>query len=85
MIRKWFLLLLFLATSVSAQVSDDFSDGDFSNNPTWTGETNFFQVTNQELQSNGPNGTDTIFLVTSSSVAMNCEWRFYHRLEFNPS
>ncbi len=83
------ILLFFLVFCFAyGQVSDDFSDGDFTNNPAWTGNTNLFIVnTQRQLQSNG-SGTDTIFLATANSY-LNAsgltEWRFWVKLDFSPS
>ncbi|MBQ3833578.1 MAG: hypothetical protein II815_10440, partial [Bacteroidales bacterium] len=50
------VILLLLGFGASAQVNggftDDFSDGDFTENPQWTGETTKFQVNGGELQLN---------------------------------
>ena len=49
--RPHFLLFIipFLYVSLHAQLIDDFSDGDFLNNPTWQGDTsNFIINTNNQ-------------------------------------
>jgi len=52
---KNFVLLIAIITGVQiahAQVlQDDFSDGNFTNNPTWLGNSTDFVVTTGELQS----------------------------------
>jgi hypothetical protein len=82
------LLLLFLAACLmplSAQVQDDFSDGNLSANPAWGGETGLFEVTNGELQSNGPAATDTLYISTASTRLASTEWRLYMRYDQAPS
>ncbi|MEZ4775265.1 MAG: lamin tail domain-containing protein [Bacteroidia bacterium] len=78
---------LLLATHfLSAQFSDDFSDGEFLQNPVWSGEQTHFLVTsNGELQSAGTPATDTIHLSIPNLGIHNMEWRFYLRYEFAPS
>ncbi|MCR5644853.1 MAG: lamin tail domain-containing protein [Bacteroidales bacterium] len=50
--KKILLLFLILPLCTSAQVVDDFSDGDFTANPAWSGtDTAFIVNTNLELQS----------------------------------
>lgn len=80
------LALLFSLLPVQAQLFDDFSDGDFTQNPAWTGDTGLFQVnSNFELQSNGNPANDTIYLATASSRIDATEWRFRVRYNFGPS
>ncbi|MBD3639325.1 MAG: lamin tail domain-containing protein [Crocinitomicaceae bacterium] len=68
------------------QFSDDFEDGDFSNAPTWTGNTaNFIVNGNNELQLNAPAVTDTSYLSVPTTNISNTTWDFYVRMEFNPS
>jgi hypothetical protein len=80
----WGCTLLFF--SLTAQVQDDFSDGDFTSNPAWTGDTDRFQVNaDLELQSNGLSANDVIYLATSSSRLNDTEWRIHLRYDFDPS
>jgi hypothetical protein len=71
-----------LASPAHAQWSDDFSDGDFTNDPAWTGSTSLFHVLPDEgrmwLASAGAARADTIYLATESSIAFGT-WRFRFR------
>src|SRR5688572_16370078 len=83
-------LLLFLFLSLPffaiAQLQDNFSDGDFTANPTWTGDVSLFTVNAaQQLQSNGPAATATGYLVTPSEVNIGAEWEFWVNLKFATS
>jgi hypothetical protein len=70
---------------IQGQFSDDFSDGNFSINPTWSGDTGEFKVSSsKQLQLNG-SGTDTSFLVTQNTSLVNAEWSFYIKQSFNSS
>ena len=60
--KKTLLLLLLLPFSLLAQVSDDFADGDFTQNPTWSGTTDKYIVnSNLQLQLNAE-GEGTAYL-----------------------
>ena len=75
-----------LTFSLQAQFTDDFSDGDFTSNPTWSGDVSEFQIsTANELQSNGPAANATLHLVTPSTQFQNTIWEFWVKLEFSPS
>lgn len=81
-----FFCLCFFSTLSAQNWSDNFSDGDFSSGTKiWTGETSLWQVSSGMLRSNGPAATDTIYLSTPSTHALDVQWEFYVRLAFNPS
>jgi len=68
-----------------AQVFDDFTDGDFTENPTWFGTgTNFMVNNNQQLQSTGTD-TGEAWLATVIAKPRNDEWCFWIREAFSPS
>lgn len=71
-----------------AQLQDDFSDGDFTNNPTWTGNTDRYIVNAEgELQLNhiDADGTTVSYLSVPANTANLTNWEFKVRLEFAPS
>ncbi|MFK8038692.1 MAG: lamin tail domain-containing protein [Crocinitomicaceae bacterium] len=79
-------LLLSVTLLNYAQILDNFSDGDFTSNPIWVGETTNFEIdANNQLHLNAPAVTDTAYLVTSNSFVDNTEWTFSVDLDFNPS
>ncbi len=79
-------ILVFLPLVALGQFTDAFTDGDFSNNPTWQGEEANFEVdANDALRLNAPAVTDKSFLYTSSIAIDTASWQCYVRMEFNPS
>lgn len=76
------LLPLFLA----AQLTDDFSDGNFTDDPSWLGDVDKFTVTNGELQLQDTEaGTAALYLPAATSTDASTSWAFFIRLEFAPS
>jgi hypothetical protein len=78
-----FVCLRLLAAQ--AQVIDDFSDGDISQNPVWVGDDTLFQVNAAKQLQSKATGAGDIHLATASNAATNAEWRFWIRLAFSPS
>ncbi|MBA3707054.1 MAG: lamin tail domain-containing protein, partial [Bacteroidetes bacterium] len=80
-------LLLFSPLLASAQITDNFSDGDFSHNPLWTGDTTEFTVnTSQQLQLNNTTaGASYLSTASANSFLDNTEWHFYIKQSFSPS
>ncbi|MGI9173923.1 MAG: Ig-like domain-containing protein, partial [Rhodothermales bacterium] len=77
-------LLSLLAQTSAAQVTDAFSDGDFTSDPAWTGTTEQWTVTpvdgDPALRSNGLAEADTIYLATPSGVSSGT-WAFTFRYD----
>jgi len=83
---KYLLALICLCFSfiVDAQVSDKFTDGDFTQNPTWNGDIGDFEVLANQLHLLST-GTDTSTLSTANTEINDAEWSFWFRLSFAPS
>ena len=89
MIRNFFsciFLFLFTGFIANAQLSENFNDGDLSNNPVWSGGTSDFTVNPYfQLQSYNNVANSNYFLSTPNSLATNAQWEFYIQILFNPS
>lgn len=83
------LSLCLLSARLSAQLTDDFSDGDFTANPEWFGNTGRFTVNNGELQLMDSNpasdNTTYLYLPAPTSIGEVTTWEAYIRMEFAPS
>ena len=82
------LLILFLLICKCAfsQVNDGFDDGNFTLQPSWTGDTGSFAVnTAGVLQSNVSPAAGIAFLATGNKLSLSVRWEFYIRLDFDPS
>ena len=84
--RYVFFFLVFSPFFADSQVSDSFSDGDFSNTPVWNGDAVQFKInTSGQLQLNS-SGSDTSALSTPFlSTLSDNEWRFWVKMAFAPS
>ncbi len=83
--RRFIILLFLFPLLISAQVSDDFEDGDFTQNPSWLGTQEKFRInTNKQLQLND-SIVGSAYLVTMNSMATDVEWRCWVKLSFSPS
>ena len=84
------LLILMIPLPSLAQVYDDFSDGDFTDNPVWIGTESLFVVNEaKQLQLNAETAGDA-WLFCDADVASGVsngefEWRFWLREAFSPS
>jgi hypothetical protein len=84
-ITIFFYLLLYTSVGFS-QISENFNDGDFSNNPSWIGNTADFIVnTTYQLQSNNTVANSSFYLSTGNSLSTSAQWEFWVRIAFNPS
>ena len=89
--RIKFLSYLFFTVifqqSVNAQFADDFSDGDFTANPTWSGTSADFIVnTSQQLQLNQTIASASYLSAPNASATLDgMEWNVWVKQTFSPS
>lgn len=85
---KSFVYATFLVISAPgfSQFNDDFTDGDFTSNPVWKGDSAHFTVNpDLQLQLKAPAVTGKSYLYTASSVTAGGVWNFRLQTDFNPS
>ncbi len=80
-----FIFFFIFSISIFAQLSENFSDGNFSDNPTWLGDDNNFIVnSDSELQLN-TSGADTSVLYTAVEIPDSTVWEIDFKMDFAPS
>jgi len=83
--KKLLLCLLLLPLPLLAQITDDFSDGDFTQNPAWSGTADKFIVnSNLQLQLNAEEAGEA-YLSLPITEYESMEWQFWIREAFSPS
>ncbi len=78
-------LTLVNAYVCNAQFTDNFSDGDFTANPVWTGNDSKFSVEVGRLKLTAPAIAETAYLSTVSTAVDHASWEFFVQMNFNPS
>lgn len=80
------IVILFVLTQCCfGQLNDNFSDGEFTNNPTWVGDNSKYTVNAGKLKLQAPAVAETAFLSTTSLAIHNASWEFYLQMDFSPS
>ncbi len=79
------IVLLVLSLYVKADFSEDFSDNELDNNPTWVGNKTAFGVNGYGQLQSKVNGAATSYLSTLSDVNGEAEWTFFCRITTNTS
>ena len=89
--RTLIFVMLFVASffcGAYAQFSESFSDGNFIQDPVWTGDVNKFVIATDyqlQLKDNSADKTGPACLSTPSTRVMNTSWEFWVRMDFNPT
>ncbi|MGE5108427.1 MAG: lamin tail domain-containing protein [Sphingobacteriales bacterium] len=70
-----------------AQLTENFGDDDYTNNPSWITSSPADWIVNasQQLQSNNQVASSTFYISTASTLATIAQWEFYSQLTFNTS
>lgn len=80
------ILLIFCTISAYSQINDGFTDGNFTVNPSWFGDTSKLDINASfELWHNAPPVTSNSFFYINSTYMGNTTWEFLCRMDFNPS
>ncbi len=81
------IIALLVGINSFAQVTENFSDGDFTSNPTWSGDAAEFTVnTSNQLQLNATvAGASYLSTAATFTSLNNMEWRCYVKQTFPPS
>ncbi|WP_277479278.1 lamin tail domain-containing protein [Catalinimonas alkaloidigena] len=73
-------------STLKAQFSDDFGDGDHTANPAWIGNTDKYEIDGaQKLHLNAPAETSFAYISTSSNAIGESEWLWHTEISENPS
>lgn len=83
---KYLGFLLLFISPLYGQISDDFSDGNFTENPTWFGKREHFEITpEKKLRLKAPRTSGSSYLYVKSPRLENTSWELSFQLDFNPS
>ena len=83
---RFFILIVLFPVVCSAQISEDFSDGNFTTSPVWIGTTGKFSVDESfMLQLTAPAEESEAWLFTESSTIEQARWSVRVVMDFNPS
>jgi hypothetical protein len=79
------IFMYFLPLFSFGQVLDDFSDGNFTENPSWSGTTGNFKINEYfQLQSNAPT-TSVSYLFTPSEAFYDAQWQAWFKINYSTS
>jgi hypothetical protein len=87
-LKKTLVLLAFISSALVcySQINENFSDGDFTNNPSWLpDDPNNWTVVSEQLRSNSAIASSSFYISTASAKAINTQWEFFIQLQFNTS
>ena len=72
---KYLILALLSSHCIMAQISEDFSDGNFTQNPEWFGNTSHFEIDSlNRLHLIAPTVTANSYLCFESNLLENTIW-----------
>ncbi|MBP6977009.1 MAG: lamin tail domain-containing protein [Bacteroidales bacterium] len=83
--RTIFIILSLVTLTTRAQLVDDFSDGNFSSDPEWIGQSESFRVNPEGQLQLFTSGSGTAALATASVLCDSTEWHFRIKMGFSPS
>ncbi len=80
------IVFLFFVFFSKAQISESFTDGDYTSNPTWTvSSATDFSVNAGQLKSANTTTNSAFYISTTNTLTSNCTWEFWVNLQFATS
>jgi hypothetical protein len=79
------IALQIISQQMFGQFLDDFSDGNFSSTPAWSGTDSKFIIDSLQLRLQAPPANEFAYLTTPSNAIDQASWEFSVGMEFNPS
>ncbi len=70
---------------MQAQIVENFSDGNFTNNPIWVGDTAKFRINDAKILQTNALSAGTARIFTNYTVPDSLFWTFWMNLDFEPS
>ena len=85
--KKYFIatFLMLFALYLQAQFIENFTDGNFTDNPAWQGDNDRYVVNGSFELQNMDTAAGSSYLSVPAVTADSTTWEFYFRLEFDPS
>ena len=83
--NKLLIIFFLFPLVITAQITENFTDGNFTSDPVWSGDDTEFRVnSNYQLQTDGVSA-DTSILTLQAYFNGSTEWDIWVRLSFSPS
>ncbi len=79
------VVICFFPVTVFSQLNDDFSDGNFSDDPPWIGSLDKFQINSSNQLQLVSDEAGIAYLSTENNLINDIEWHFWVKLSFSPS
>ena len=79
-------IFILVSITVTAQLDDRFNDGNFFQQPRWSGTDTVWMINAQhQLQTNSTVPNSTFYISTVNTKATMTQWEFWVKISFNPS
>ncbi|MDD3079838.1 MAG: hypothetical protein PHH37_12155 [Paludibacter sp.] len=83
--RVKLFFLIFVPIFVNAQVSEDFSDGNITENPVWKGDLSAFRVNEEKQLQSTATSTSVSSVFTTSESFDNASWECWVKIDYTTS
>jgi len=85
LIKRWVYVIVLIPLLCEGQLSDDFSDGNYTSDPLWAGDVQKFRVNDAFQLQLDDEGAGNAVLFTHINLTQDMEWRCWVKQSFSPS